>query len=83
MSTESFDPFSLIEKNPSDFRVEFDYLGVHHHRFVRSMARSDAIRIVMLSCGICPTKRRDLVRVTIKTRKEIAQWKPTNQKPAW
>jgi len=47
------------------------------------MDRKDALQIVMLSENISPSLRRDLVRVTIKTRKELARWKPTNPKPAW
>ena len=82
MPIESFDPFASIEKNPTDLRVDFEHLGVHHHRFVRSMSRSEAIRVVMLACGICPTKRRQIDRVRISLRSD-ARWNPTNPKPVW
>jgi hypothetical protein len=80
---DSFSPFAGRKENPDDLRVEFFFHGKQHARWVGAMDRKDALRIVMLSENISPSTRRDLVRVTIKTRKELARWKPTNPKPAW
>ena len=81
--TQDLNPFSGRKENPDDFRVEFVYQDTQYGRWVGAMDRKDALRIAMLSANICPSKRDDVVRVTIKTRKELARWKPTNQKPAW
>ena len=81
--SEDFNPFAGRKENPDDLRVEFFYQGKQHARWVGPMDRKDALRIVMIAENICPSLRRDLVRVTIKTRKELARWKPTNQKPVW
>jgi hypothetical protein len=80
---EHFNPFASRQDSPDDLRVEFSFQGKQHARWVGPMDRKDALRIVMLSENISPSMRRDLVRVTIKSRKELARWKPTNQKPAW
>ena len=81
--SEEFNPFASRKENPDDLRVEFFYQGKQHARWVGAMDRKDALQFVMLAENISPSLRRDLVRVTIKTRKELARWKPTNQKPAW
>ena len=81
--SEDFNPFAGRHDSLDDLRVEFFYQGKQHARWVGAMDRKDALQFVMLAENICPSKRRDLVRVTIKTRKELARWKPTNQKPAW
>ncbi len=80
---ESFNPFANRQDSPDDLWVEFDYGERHIARWVGKMSRADAIVQVMRAENIDPTKRRDLLRVTIRTRKEIAKWKPQNQKPAW
>jgi hypothetical protein len=80
---DSFSPFAGHKDSPDDLRVEFVFHGKQYGRWVGAMDRKDALQIVMLSENISPSLRRDLVRVTIKTRKELARWKPTNQKPAW
>ena len=80
---EDFNPFAGRKENLDDLRVEFVYLGNQYGRWVGAMDRKDALQFVMLAENISPSLRRDLVRVTIKTRKELARWKPTNQKPAW
>lgn len=80
---ESFDPLANRHDSLDDLRVEFQYQGKQYSRWVGAIDRKEAIRCVMLAENICPTKRRDLVRVTIKTRKELARWKPTNPKPVW
>ena len=80
---DSFSPFAGHKDSPDDLRVEFVFHGKQYGRWVGAMDRKDALQIVMLSENISPLLRRDLVRVTIKTRKELARWKPTNPKPAW
>jgi hypothetical protein len=81
--SEEFNPFASRKENPDDLRVEFFYQGKQHARWVGAMDRKDALQFVMLAENISPSLRRDLVRVTIKSRKELARWKPTNPKPAW
>jgi len=80
---EDFNPFAGRKENPDDLRVEFVFQGKQYGRWVGAMDRKDALQFVMLAENISPSLRRDLVRVTIKTRKELARWKPTNLKPAW
>jgi hypothetical protein len=80
---DSFSPFAGHKDSDDDLRVEFVFRGKQYGRWVGAMDRKDALQIVMLSENIPPSLRRDLVRVTIKTRKELARWKPTNPKPAW
>ncbi|NDG63931.1 MAG: hypothetical protein EBY29_10770 [Planctomycetes bacterium] len=80
---EDFNPFAGRKENLDDLRVEFVFQGKQYGRWVGAMDRKDALQFVMLAENISPSLRRDLVRVTIKTRKELARWKPTNQKPAW
>jgi hypothetical protein len=73
-------------ESPDDVKCEFEYNGVVYPRWIGKgahMPRAEILKIAMLSANICPTKRDDVLRVTIKTRKELARWKPTNQKPAW
>ena len=81
--SEEFNPFAGRKENPDDLRVEFFYRDKQHGRWVGAMDRKDALQFVMLAENISPSLRRDVVRVTIKSRKELARWKPTNQKPAW
>jgi hypothetical protein len=81
--SEEFNPFAGRHDSLDDLRVEFFYQGKQHGRWVGAMNRKDALQFVMLAENISPSLRRDLVRVTIKTRKELARWKPTNPKPAW
>jgi hypothetical protein len=80
---DSFSPFAGRKENPDDLRVEFVFHGKQYGRWIGAMDRKDALQFVMLSENISPLLRRDLVRVTIRTRKELARWIPTNQKPAW
>ena len=80
---DSFSPFAGHKDSPDDLRVEFFFHGKQYGRWVGAMDRKDALQIVMLSENISPSLKGDLVRVTIKTRKELARWKPTNQKPVW
>jgi len=80
---EHFNPFAGRQDSPDDLRVEFFFQGKQYGRWVGAIDRKVALQTVMLAENICPSMRRDLVRVTIKTRKELARWKPTNQKPAW
>ena len=79
----SFSPFAGHKDSPEDLRVEFVFQGKQYGRWVGAINRKEALQIAMLSENISPIKRHELVRVTIKTRKEIARWKQTNQKPAW
>ena len=81
--SEEFNPFAGRHDSLDDLRVEFFYQGKQYARWVGAMDRKVALQTVMLAENICPSKRRDLVRVTIKTRKELARWKPTNPKPVW
>jgi hypothetical protein len=81
--SEEFNPFAGRHDSPDDLRVEFFFQGKQYARWVGAMDRKDALQFVMLAENISPSLRRDLVRVTIKTRKELARWKPTNPKPAW
>ena len=81
--SEDFNPFAGRHDSLDDLRVEFFYQGKQYARWVGAMDRKDALQFVMLAENISPSLRRDVVRVTIKTRKELARWKPTNQKPAW
>ena len=80
---DSFSPFAGHKDSPDDLRVEFVFHGKQYGRWIGAMDRKDALQFVMLSENISPLMKRDLVRVTIKTRKELARWKPTNPKPAW
>jgi hypothetical protein len=80
---KDFNPFAGRKENPDDLRVEFVFRDKQYGRWVGAMDRKDALQIVMLAENICPSMRRDLVRVTIKSRKELARWKPTSPKPAW
>ena len=80
---DSFSPFAGRKENPDDLRVEFVFHGKQYGRWIGAMDRKDALQFVMLSENISPLMKRDLVRVTIKTRKELARWKPTNPKPVW
>ena len=81
--SEEFNPFASRKENPDDLRVEFVFRDKQYGRWIGAMDRKDALQFVMLAENISPSLKGDLVRVTIKTRKELARWKPTNQKPVW
>ena len=81
--SEEFNPFAGRKENPDDLRVEFSFQDKQYGRWVGAMDRKDALQFVMLAENIAPNRRRELERVTIRRRKELARWNPTNQKPAW
>jgi hypothetical protein len=81
--SESFNPFAGRHDSPDDLRVEFFFEGKQHGRWIGAMDHKEALRFVMLAENIAPNRRRELERVTIRRRKELARWNPTNQKPAW
>ncbi len=81
---EGFSPLDDIQTHAEDLRVEFVYQGKSYARWIGSMSRTSALRFVMLACNICPSKRKSIERVRIRTRKEVDRWTPPkNPKPAW